>query len=141
MKRYDILFSHKRLHTKDQLFQPHSPFYTHRFYRVGLLKTPPYGKCSQNRKMVWHFYGETKTAIISPKNLFRPQFCAQIVAGVETHPYNPFLGPDNYFLGQSYEENQVQKNFSRNLPYDFGENAKSTFVPGFPILPNEQYHN
>jgi hypothetical protein len=46
----------------------------HRFYRVGLLKTPPYGKCGLNRKMVWHIYGKTKTAITSSKNQFRPQF-------------------------------------------------------------------
>jgi hypothetical protein len=44
-------------------------------------------------------------------------------------------------LGQSYEENQVQKIFRGDLPYDFKKKAKSTFVPGFPILSNEQYHN
>jgi hypothetical protein len=108
----------------------------HRFYRVGLLKTPPYGKCSQNRKMVWHFYGKIKTAITSSKNQFRPQLRAQIVAGVETHPYSPFLGPGDHFW-QSYEENQVKK-ICMDLPYDFEKKAKSTFVPGFPILPNEQ---
>jgi hypothetical protein len=90
--------------------------------------------------MVWHFYGKTKTAIISSKNQFRPQFCAQIVAGVETHPYSPFLGPSDHFW-QSYEENQVQKIFRRDLPYDLKKKAKSTFVTGFSILPNEQYHN
>ncbi len=68
--------------------------------------------------MVWHFYGKTKTAITSSKNQFRPQFWAQIVAGVETHPYSLFLGPGGHFW-QSYEENQVQKNFCRDLPYDF----------------------
>jgi hypothetical protein len=68
--------------------------------------------------MVWHFYGKTKTAIISSKNQFRPQFWAQIVAGVETHPYSLFLGPGDHFW-KSYEENQVQKIFWRDLPYDF----------------------
>jgi hypothetical protein len=48
--------------------------YAHRFYRVPLLKVSRLGKCTQNRKMVWHFYGKTKTAIISSKNQFRPQF-------------------------------------------------------------------
>ena len=47
---------------------------THRFYRVPLLKVSRSGKYSQNRKMVWHFYGKTKTAITSSKNQFRPQF-------------------------------------------------------------------
>ena len=51
-----------------------TPRHARRFYRVPDLKTPPYGKCSQNRKMVWHFYGKTKTAITSSKNQFRPQF-------------------------------------------------------------------
>ena len=73
---------------------------------------------TKNRKMVWHFYGKTKTAITSSKNQFRPQFWAQIVAGVETHPYSPFLAPGDHFW-QSYEENQVQKIFRRDLPYDF----------------------
>ena len=68
--------------------------------------------------MVWHFYGKTKIAIISSKNQFRPQFWAQIVAGVETHPYSPFLAPGGHFW-QSYEENQVHKIFCRDLPYDF----------------------
>jgi hypothetical protein len=68
--------------------------------------------------MVWHFYGKTKTAITSSKNQFRPQFCAQIVAGVETHPYSPILGPGDHFW-QSYEENHGQKIFCRDLPYDF----------------------
>ena len=64
-------------------------------------------------------HGKTKTAIISSKNQFRPQFRAQIVvAGVETHPYSLFLGPGGHFW-QSYEENQVQKIFRRDLPYDF----------------------
>jgi hypothetical protein len=80
---------------------------THRYYRVPLLKVSRSGKCTQNRKMVWHFYGETKTAITLSKNQFRPQFCAQVVAGVETHPYSLFLGPGGHFW-QSYEENQVQ---------------------------------
>jgi hypothetical protein len=40
------------------------------------------------------------------------------VAGVETHPYSPFFGPTDHFW-QSYEENQVQKIFCRDLPYDF----------------------
>ena len=96
------------------------------FIGLDLEKHPPtsifhtYGKCGQNRKMVWHFYGKTKTAITSSKNQFRPQFWAQIVAGVETHPYSPFLGPGDNFR-QSYEENQVQKIFRRDLPYDFGK--------------------
>jgi hypothetical protein len=87
--------------------------------------------------MFWHFYGKTKTAITSSTNQFRPQFWAQIVAGVETPPYSPFLGPGDHFW-QSYEENQVQKIFCRDLPYDFekSEIDISTFVPGFPILPN-----
>ena len=68
--------------------------------------------------MVWHFYGKPKTAITSSKNQFRPQFWAQIVAGVETHPYSPFLGHGDNFR-QSYEENQVQKIFRRDLPYNF----------------------
>jgi hypothetical protein len=43
---------------------------------------------------------------------------------------------------QSYEENEVQKIFRKDLPYDYKKKkAKSTFVPGFSILPNEQYHN
>jgi hypothetical protein len=91
--------------------------------------------------MVWHFYGKTKTATISSKNQFRPQFWAQIVAGVETHPYSPFLGPGDHFVfWQSYEENRVQKIYPRDLPYDKKKKAKSTFVRGFSILPNEQYH-
>jgi hypothetical protein len=32
----------------------------HRFYLVPVLKIPPLGKCTQNRKMIWHFYGKTK---------------------------------------------------------------------------------
>jgi len=68
--------------------------------------------------MAWHFYGKNKTAIISSKNQFRPQFWSQIVAGVETHPYSPFLSTGDHF-GRSYEENQVQKIFRRDLPYDF----------------------
>jgi hypothetical protein len=59
---------------------------------------------------------------------------------VETHPYSLFLSPGDHFW-QSYEENQLQKIFCRDLPYDFEKKAKSTFVPGFLILPNEQYHN
>ena len=110
-----------------------------RFYRVPVLKTPPYGKCGQNRKMVWHFYGKTKTAITSSKNQFRPQFWAQIVAGVETHPYSLFLGPGGHFW-QSYEENRGQK-FSAGIYHTILKKVKSTFVPGLPILPNEQYHN
>jgi hypothetical protein len=47
---------------------------THRFYRVGLLKNPRLGKCSQNRKMVLHFYGKTKTAITSSKISVDPNF-------------------------------------------------------------------
>jgi hypothetical protein len=40
---------------------------------------------------------------------------------------------------QSYEENQVQKICRRDLPYDLKKKkAKSTFVPGFSILLNEQ---
>ena len=86
--------------------------------------------------MVWHFYGKTKTAISSSKNQFRPQFWAQIVAGVETHPYSPFLGPGDYFW-QSYGENQVQK-ISAGIYHTILKKAKSTFLPGFPILPNER---
>jgi hypothetical protein len=46
------------------------------------------------------------------------------VAGVETHPYSPFVGPGDHFW-QSYEETQVQKIFSRDLPYDFFFKEKS----------------
>jgi hypothetical protein len=42
----------------------------------------------------------------------------QIVAGVETHPYSPFLAPADHFW-QSYEENHDQKIFRRDLPYGF----------------------
>ena len=109
--------------------RPHAG--THRFYRVGPWKTPPYGKCGQNRKMVWHFYGKTKTAITSSKNQFRPQFWAQIVAGVETHPYSPFLGPGDHFFwaklwGKPGSENFLQgftirfwKKRNRHLYQDF----------------------
>ena len=85
--------------------------------------------------MVWHFYGKTKTAIISSKNQFRPQFWAQIVAGVETHPYSeysPFLGPGDHFW-QSYEENQVQK-IRHRIHHTILKTAKSIFVQGFSIL-------
>ena len=82
--------------------------------------------------MVWHFYGKTKTAIISSKNQFRPQFRAQIVAGVETHPYSPFLGPGDHFW-QSYEENHVQKIFSRDLPYDFEKKRNRHLYQDFPF--------
>ena len=37
---------------------------------------------------------------------------------VETHPYSSFLGPGDHFW-QIYKVNQVQKLFSRDLPYDF----------------------
>ena len=83
----------------------------HRYYRVPLLKVSRLGKCT-----VWKC--KTKTAMISSKNQFRPQFWEQIVAGVETHPYCLFLGPGGHFW-QSYEENQVQNIFCRNLPNDF----------------------
>jgi hypothetical protein len=66
------------------------------------------------------------------KNQFRPQFRAQIVAGVETHRYSPFLGPGGHFW-QNYEDNQVQKNRHRIYPTIL-KTAKSTFVPGFSIL-------
>ena len=82
--------------------------------------------------MVWHFYGKTKTAITSSKNQFRPQFWAQIVAGVETHPYSPFLGPGDHFW-QSYEGNQVQK-IRHRIHHTILKTAKSTFVPRFSIL-------
>jgi hypothetical protein len=62
---------------------------------------------------------------------------SSLVAGVETHPYIPFLGHGDHFW-QSYEENQDQKIFRRDLQYDKQKKAKSTFVPGFLILPNEQ---
>ena len=81
-------------------------------------------------------HGKTKTDIISSKNQFRPQFWAQIVAGVETHPYSLFFGPGGHFW-QSYEENQVQK-ISAGIYHTILKKAKSTFVPGFLILPNEQ---
>jgi hypothetical protein len=81
---------------------------TRKFYLFLLLKVSQSRNCSQNWKMVWHFYGKTKTAIIWWKNQFRPQFWAQIVAGVGTHPYSPFLSTGDHF-GRSYEENQVQK--------------------------------
>ena len=81
-------------------------------------------------------HGKTKTVIISSKNQFRPQFWAQIVAGVKTHPYSLFLAPGGHFR-QSYEENQVQKNFCRDLPYDF-EKSEIDICTRIPILPNEQ---
>jgi hypothetical protein len=31
----------------------------------------------------------------------------------------PIFAPVDHFFGQSYEENQVQKIFCRDLPYDF----------------------
>jgi hypothetical protein len=54
--------------------------------------------------MVWHFYGKTKTVIISSKNQFRPQFWAQIVVGVETHPYSPFSGLGDHFLAKLWRK-------------------------------------
>jgi hypothetical protein len=55
----------------------------------------------ENAAKIGKWSGQTKTAIISSKNLFRPQFWAQIVAGVETHRYSPFLGPgDRFFFGK-----------------------------------------
>jgi hypothetical protein len=64
--------------------------------------------------------------------MFRPQFWAQIVAGVETHPDSPFLGPGDHF-GQSYEENQVQKKYRRDLPYDLKKSEIDicTTIPHF----------
>ena len=53
--------------------------------------------------------------------MYRPQFRAQIVAGVGTNPYSPFLGPGDHFW-QSYEENQAQKIFRRDSPYDLKKN-------------------
>jgi hypothetical protein len=89
----------------------------------------------ENAVKIGKWCGKTKIAIISSKNQFRPQFWAQIVAGVETHRYNPFLGPgDHFFLKQSYEENQVQK-IRHRIYRTMLKTAKSTFVPGFSILP------
>jgi hypothetical protein len=36
---------------------------------MPLLKISSLGKCSQNREMVWHFYGKTMIAIISSKQI------------------------------------------------------------------------
>ena len=110
-----------------------------KFYLVPLLKISPLGKCSQNWKMVWHFYGKIKIAIISSKNQFRPQFWAQIVAGVETHRYSPFAGPGDHFW-QSYEENQVQK-IRHRIHHTILKTAKSIFVPANPFCPHIQYRN
>jgi hypothetical protein len=76
--------------------------------------------------------GKTKMTIISAENQFRPQFWAQIVAGVETHQYIPFLGPGGHFW-QSYGENQVQK-IRHRIYHTILKTAKSTFVPGCSIL-------
>ena len=78
--------------------------------------------------------GKTKITIISSKKQtqFTPQFWSQIVAGVETHRYSAVLGPDDHF-GQSYEENQVQKNRHR-IYHTILKTPKSIFVPGFSIL-------
>jgi hypothetical protein len=85
------------------------------------------GKCTQNRKMVWHFYGKTKTAIISSKNQFRPQFWAQIVAGAETDLYSLFLGPGDLFFGKVMRKTRFRK-FSAGIHHTIIK-KKSTFVP------------
>jgi hypothetical protein len=92
--------------------------------------------------MVWHFYGKTKTATISSQNQFRPQIWAQIVAGVETHSYSPSLGPGDLFFFEKLWGKPGSEFFAMGIYHTIKkkERAKSTFVPGFSILPNEQYN-
>ena len=74
---------------------------THRFYRVPLLKIPPPENAVKIGKWSGTFMAKLKLPyIISSKNQFRPQFWAQIVAGVETHPYSPFSGPGDFFFAK-----------------------------------------
>jgi hypothetical protein len=61
----------------------------------------------ENAVKIGKWSGKTKIAIILSKKQFRPQFWAQIVAGVETYRYSPSLGLGDQFW-QCYEENQVQ---------------------------------
>ena len=77
-------------------------------------------------------HGKTKTVIISSKNQFRPQFWAQIVAGVETHPYSPFLGPGDH-CWQSYGENQVQKILVGFRPQEAWQEGSRSYQVSSPL--------
>ena len=88
----------------------------------------------ENAVKIGKWICETKIAIISSKNQFRPQFWAQIVADVETHRYSPFLPPGDNFW-QSYEENQVQK-ILQAIYNTILKTAKSRIVPGILQIPD-----
>jgi hypothetical protein len=71
-------------------------------------KYPPW----ENAVKIVKWSGKTKTAIISSKSQFRPQFWAQIVAGVETHRYSPVLGHGDlffFFLGKVMRKTMFRK--------------------------------
>jgi hypothetical protein len=84
--------------------------------------------------MVWHFYGKTKTAIISSNNQFRPPILSTDCSSRRDASVQPSFRSWQFFFGQSYEENQVQK-IRHGIYHTILKTAKSTFVPGFPILP------
>jgi hypothetical protein len=97
-------------------------------------KYPP----RENALKIGKWICKTKIVIISSKNQFRPQFWAQIVAGVETHRYKPFFRSWRLFFGKVMRGTSF-RNFAIRSTIRFLKTAKSTFVLDNLVSPRQQY--
>jgi hypothetical protein len=81
---------------------------------------------------VWHFYGKTKTAIISSKNQSRPQFWAQIACWRRDASVQPSFRSWQSFFGKVMRKTRFRK-FSVGIYHTIKKKRNRHSYQDFPF--------